>query len=134
MGEMTAKELVLLSRTLRGEKIRKSRGKRTPLEQDMARVRPILKCVAQINCITIERLLAPSREQHVSFARQMAMYLARELTDLSFPVLGDVFQRNHSTVIYGWRRIRDRASVSDAFAARLLRLLSDLAPNHEAAA
>jgi chromosomal replication initiator protein len=42
----------------------------------------------------------------VAFARQVAMYLARELTDESLPVIGERFGgRNHSTVLHAHRRI-----------------------------
>ena len=40
--------------------------------------------------------------------KQIAMYLARELTDLSLPRLGEVFGRDHSTVLHGWRTISNR--------------------------
>jgi chromosomal replication initiator protein len=53
-----------------------------------------------------EALLAHDRRPAVAFARQVAMYLARELTDESLPVIGERFGgRNHSTVLHAHRRI-----------------------------
>ena len=39
-------------------------------------------------------------------ARQIAMYLCRELTDLSLPKIGQQFGRDHTTVMHAERKIR----------------------------
>jgi chromosomal replication initiator protein len=58
--------------------------------------------------VTRESLLAHDRRPKVAFARQVAMYLARELTDASLPAIGKEFGgRNHSTVMHAYRRIAD---------------------------
>jgi chromosomal replication initiator protein len=56
--------------------------------------------------VPAESLLAQDRRPRVSLARQVAMYLARELTDQSLPAIGRHFGgRNHSTVLHAHRRI-----------------------------
>jgi chromosomal replication initiator protein len=51
-------------------------------------------------------LLAHDRRPRVSLARQVAMYLARELTDASLPAIGRHFGgRNHTTVLHAHRRV-----------------------------
>ena len=56
--------------------------------------------------IAREALLARDRTPRVAFARQVAMYLARELTDQGLPALGREFGgRNHSTVLHAWKRV-----------------------------
>ena len=46
-----------------------------------------------------------SRAQPVAFARQVAMYLARELTDATLPAIGRAFgNRNHTTVMHACKR------------------------------
>ena len=53
-----------------------------------------------------ESLLAHDRRPRVTLARQVAMYLARELTDQSLPAIGRHFGgRNHSTVLHAHRRV-----------------------------
>jgi chromosomal replication initiator protein len=52
-----------------------------------------------------ERLLARDRSPKVALARQIAMYLARELTDVSLPEIGRGFGRDHSTVVHAHKRI-----------------------------
>jgi chromosomal replication initiator protein len=52
-----------------------------------------------------DRLLARDRSPNVAMARQIAMYLARELTDVSLPEIGRGFGRDHSTVVHAHKRI-----------------------------
>ncbi|MGI5950578.1 MAG: chromosomal replication initiator protein DnaA [Brooklawnia sp.] len=54
-----------------------------------------------------EDLIGPSRTQTLVTARQIAMYLCRELTDLSLPKIGQEFGgKDHTTVMYADRKIR----------------------------
>jgi chromosomal replication initiator protein len=50
-------------------------------------------------------MLARDRSPKVALARQIAMYLARELTDVSLPEIGRGFGRDHSTVVHAHKRI-----------------------------
>ncbi|MEJ2579840.1 MAG: chromosomal replication initiator protein DnaA [Kineosporiaceae bacterium] len=57
--------------------------------------------------LTIEDLCGTSRSRVLVNARQIAMYLCRELTDLSLPKIGQQFGgRDHTTVIHADRKIR----------------------------
>ncbi len=66
--------------------------------------------------ISPEELLSSSRTARVAWPRQVAMYLARELTDESLPAIGRHFgRRDHTTVIHAVRRteqkiVKDSAS------------------------
>src|SRR5699024_12453977 len=56
--------------------------------------------------ITVEEILSKKRTKTIAFPRQVAMYLAREMTDLSLPKLGEEFGgRDHTTVIHGHKKI-----------------------------
>jgi len=57
--------------------------------------------------VTIEDLTGSSRSRLLVTARQMAMYLTRELTDLSLPKIGQAFGgRDHTTVMHASQKIR----------------------------
>ena len=57
--------------------------------------------------LSIDDLTGPSRGRHLVMARQIAMYLCRELTSLSLPKIGQQFGgRDHTTVMNAERRIR----------------------------
>lgn len=55
--------------------------------------------------VSIEDLCGPSRGRHLVMARQIAMYLCRELTPMSLPQIGREFGRDHTTVMYADRKI-----------------------------
>ncbi len=58
--------------------------------------------VEQIACalrVEVERLRSRDRQQHLSFQRQVAMYLPKRISQASFPALAPAFNRRHSTLI-----------------------------------
>ncbi len=67
----------------------------------------IIAQTATYHSFSIEDLCGPSRTRALVTARQIAMYLCRELTDLSLPKIGQQFGgRDHTTVMNADRRIR----------------------------
>ena len=56
--------------------------------------------------VTHDELVSPRRSQAVAYPRQVAMYLSRELTDASLPMIGKEFGgRDHTTVIHAKDKI-----------------------------
>ncbi|GAB2574862.1 chromosomal replication initiator protein DnaA [Streptomyces capparidis] len=67
----------------------------------------IMASTASYFGLTVEDLCGPSRSRVIVTARQIAMYLCRELTDLSLPKIGAQFgSRDHTTVMHADRKIR----------------------------
>ncbi len=61
--------------------------------------------------LSVDDLRGQSRARHITNARQIAIYISRELTDLSLPKIGEAFGgRDHSTVLHAERKIRNRMS------------------------
>ncbi|WUT08289.1 chromosomal replication initiator protein DnaA [Streptomyces sp. NBC_00704] len=68
----------------------------------------IMSATADYFGLTIEDLCGSSRGRQLVTARQIAMYLCRELTDLSLPKIGALFGgRDHTTVMHADRKIRN---------------------------
>jgi len=58
--------------------------------------------------LTVDDLYGSSRSQAVATARQIAMYLCREMTSLSLPKIGQLFgNRDHTTVMYANKKISE---------------------------
>jgi chromosomal replication initiator protein len=69
----------------------------------------IIEQVADYFRLTEDDLLSRSRKQEIAKARQIAMYLCRELTDDSYSRIGTRFGgRDHSTVIHAYRKIEEK--------------------------
>ncbi|MGH3764448.1 MAG: chromosomal replication initiator protein DnaA [Pseudonocardiaceae bacterium] len=67
----------------------------------------IMAVTAEFFGLTIDDLCGPGKTKHVAQARQISMYLCRELTDLSLPRIGQTFGgRDHTTVMHADRKIR----------------------------
>jgi chromosomal replication initiator protein len=65
--------------------------------------------------ISLDELVSPTRTARLAWPRQVAMYLARELTQESLPAIGREFGgRDHTTVLHAWRRTEERISTNDS--------------------
>lgn len=68
----------------------------------------VIGTVADYYRVTIESLRSSSRTRTISFPRQMAMYLVRTETELSYPQIGiRLGKRDHTTVLYGYEKISE---------------------------
>ncbi len=68
----------------------------------------VLQATAEYFDVTIEDLRSKSRSRTLVNARQIAMYLLRELTEMSLPRIGqELGDRDHTTVMYADRKIRN---------------------------
>jgi len=71
-------------------------------------IQTIIKEVSKYFSISINDIMSPKRNKFISHARQLSMYLSRELTGSSLPRIGKSFgNRDHSTVIYAVSKIAD---------------------------
>jgi chromosomal replication initiator protein len=65
----------------------------------------IMAATAEYFETTVEELRGPGKTRALAQSRQIAMYLCRELTDLSLPKIGQAFGRDHTTVMYAQKKI-----------------------------
>ena len=78
-------------------------------------VENIQKTVADFYKIKVADMYSKRRPANIAMPRQVAMYLAKELTQKSLPDIGDMFGgRDHTTVLHAVRKISDlRAKQAD---------------------
>jgi chromosomal replication initiator protein len=87
----------------------------------------ILETSARHFGFSVEDLCGPSRRRPLVMARQIAMYLFRDLTDYSYPAIGREFGgRDHTTVIHAYDKIsglmKERRNVYDTVTELIVRL------------
>jgi chromosomal replication initiator protein len=90
----------------------------------------ILETSASHFGFSLEDLCGPSRRRPLVMARQIAMYLFRDLTDYSYPAIGREFGgRDHTTVIHAYDKIsglmKERRHVYDTVTELIVRLKSN---------
>lgn len=61
--------------------------------------------------IKIEDFNAKKRNKSIVYPRQIAMYLCREITDLSLPRIGDEFGRDHTTIMHAHEKISNEIKI-----------------------
>ncbi len=72
----------------------------------------IQKKVAETYDIRLADMTSKRRPENIAFPRQVAMFLAREMTEISLSAIGEAFGgRDHGTVLHAWRVVRDRMEV-----------------------
>jgi chromosomal replication initiator protein len=77
--------------------------------------------------ISAEELISARRTARLAWPRQVAMYLARELTQESLPAIGREFGgRDHTTVLHAWRRTSERISANVSSRTAVEQLLERL--------
>jgi chromosomal replication initiator protein len=77
----------------------------------------IIRVVAAHYGTTVTNLKSKSNAQNVAFPRQVAMYMCKHLTDLSYPEIGRIFNnKHHSTVMYSVEKIDEKTQNDPQFA------------------
>ncbi|MFB0975669.1 MAG: helix-turn-helix domain-containing protein, partial [Tolumonas sp.] len=78
------------------------------LQEKLVTIENIQKTVAEYYKIKVADLLSKRRSRSVARPRQLAMALAKELTNHSLPEIGDAFGgRDHTTVLHACRKIAE---------------------------
>jgi chromosomal replication initiator protein len=90
-------------------------------------VKEIQERTCQAFGLSMDQLLSTSRAAPVAWPRQVAMYLARELTDQTLPAIGRAFGgRNHTTVMHACRRTAERIATDREAYDTVRRLTEEL--------
>ena len=98
---------------------------KTPLTLELARrvlnceaskkeltIEMVANAVSEYYGVTVSDFLSSSRNQKVSGARHIAVYLARELTGKSFENIAEFFKKKHPTMLYSYEKIKDDIKVN----------------------
>lgn len=79
-----------------------------PEEKKPLNVQEIIKEVSRYYGISVEDIKGKKRVKNIVLPRQIAMYLTRELTELSFPKIGEAFGgKNHTTAMHAHTKIKE---------------------------
>ncbi|MDY3025182.1 MAG: chromosomal replication initiator protein DnaA [Streptococcus hyovaginalis] len=83
-------------------------------------IEEIQAIVGKFYGVTVKEIKATKRTQNIVLARQVAMYLAREMTDNSLPKIGKEFGgRDHSTVLHAYNKIKNMLAQDESLRIEL---------------
>ncbi len=87
----------------------------------------IIKMVAHHYGLKVREIKSKSNSRQITYPRQIAMYLCKRLTEMSYPEIGRVFNgKHHSTVMYSVEQIERRRADDERLAAQLERFTRQL--------
>ena len=85
------------------------------------KIADVMKIVAEVHDMTVDQLKSKRRTQDLARARQIAMYLAREMTGASLNQIGRAFgNRDHSTVSHAYQKIQKEMKTDPRFRGAVL--------------
>jgi chromosomal replication initiator protein len=80
----------------------------------------ILRAVADFFHVTVEDLVSHSRRKEVVEPRQIVMYLLRDISELSYPHIGDKMGRDHTTAIHSYEKINNEINRNSTLNQKIL--------------
>jgi len=84
----------------------------------------IQRAVAEEFGVSLQDLKTKRRNKSIVLPRQIAMYLSRELTDLSLPEIGGVFGgKDHTTVLHSYNKIQEQLNKNEELKERVNRVI-----------
>ena len=85
----------------------------------------ILKAVADFFSISVEDLISHNRRKEVVEPRQIAIYLLRDISELSYPYIGEKLGRDHTTAIHSYEKINHEINRDPSLNQKIL-MIKDL--------
>ncbi len=90
----------------------------------------IIEVVSEHFGITVDQIMSKSRTNDVAKPRQIAMYLCKDMTDRPLELIGQLLGgRDHSTVLYGIKKIKDEIMVDDDLRQTVETIRKKINPN-----
>jgi len=86
----------------------------------------IKRVVAKHYNLDIKDFKSKKRSNAIAWPRQIAMYLANELTDMSLPDIGREFERDHATVVHARDKVKKELNESPFFSAEMNQIINEV--------
>jgi len=98
------------------------------MEQDKysVNINQIKKTVCKHFKVSVEDLNSKRKNNSIAWPRQVAMYLATELTSLSLPEIGREFNRDHATVIHAREKVKEEIEQNPFFTPVINQIITDV--------
>ena len=78
---------------------------------------------------TKTELLGEKRTKNLALARHITIYLIRQITELSYPSIGDIFKRDHTTILASCNQISKKINTDPLFNVEINELIKEVSSN-----
>ncbi len=79
----------------------------------------IQQAVAEYYGVSVQDIVGQKRKREIALPRQVAIYLTREMTEMSLPRIGDAFKRDHSTIMHSCDKIAEMVKTTSEMASTI---------------
>ncbi|MCD7740102.1 MAG: chromosomal replication initiator protein DnaA [Candidatus Gastranaerophilales bacterium] len=86
----------------------------------------IIDIVAGFYNVSVNDIKSSNRAAKTAYARQIAIYLAKEITGESFPYIGDCFNRKHTTIMYSHQKVKNDIMINHNLARDITELTAEI--------
>lgn len=86
----------------------------------------IIECCAKFYKVKKEDIYSEKRNSDIVFARQASIYIIKELTNLSFPKIGAIFGKDHTTAIYAIKKMKQTIDKDISIKINIESLINDI--------
>ena len=86
----------------------------------------VVKKVSEFYSVDTRDVYSQKKGKYIVLARQIAYYIVRTKFGASFPVIGRNLRRDHSTILYGYRKISKLISDNNKFATEVETIMEEL--------
>ncbi len=76
--------------------------------------------------ISKEDLISPKRNKEIANARHVSIYLIREMTEMSFPNIAKIYNRDHSTIMTSYNTAYQKAQMDSSFSVQMSDLKKEI--------
>ena len=76
--------------------------------------------------VSVDDLYSKKRNNHISNPRQIAMYIMREVTGMTFQEIGDKFGRDYSTVIHSINNVEEKIEIDASLKAQISDIIKNV--------
>ena len=86
----------------------------------------ILSAVSKNYGVSVESMKSKKKTDNISNARQIAIYIIRSMTELTYKEIGAIFDRNYSTVIASVDKVEVNIKTVNNFEAEINNLIKEI--------
>ena len=86
----------------------------------------IISRVSKKYGVTEDEIFGRKRTKHIASARNISIYIIRKVTEMSFPTIGKLFDRDHSTIISANDSIEQNIQTNPLFAMEIADLIKEI--------